>query len=231
MINLANYKAGWVSIAEIDASNIDFQFRNNLQVEDLAASFKEEGQKFPVVLWRRNEGKLQVISGFRRINAAKSLSWENILAIVIPEHDMPKDEALRLNFIENLERKSLTSLDMVFACKKLHDQGMNNVQIGKLIARDESMVRKYLAIANAGEDVQKSIMAGETAIRNVGKTGIGTRPDFNSAKKRMVLKQNMAGFQVSVRFNDKKDDIEDAIEFFSKILEMLIIKKENKEKK
>ena len=221
MINLENYKAGWVSIAEIDVSNIEFQFRNNLAFEDIALSLKNEGQKFPVILFKKSDSPLQAISGFRRINAAKSLSWEKILAIVIPESDMSREEALRLNFIENLERKSLTNMDLIFACRKLHEQGKNNVEIGKLISRDEAMVRKYLKVAFAGEDIQKKVMAGEMAVRNIGKTSIGTRSDTVNKNENMYVKKIKNGLNISIKYRDKRDNPDAVIKFLSDIISRL----------
>ena len=66
----------------------------------------------------RSEGShpYQIISGFSRINAIKNLGWEKVLAIVIPKDAISDEEALRLNFIENIERKSLNDFDLINAC-------------------------------------------------------------------------------------------------------------------
>jgi ParB/RepB/Spo0J family partition protein len=146
-MDIASYRAEWVGVSQINVENKAFQFRKDISAEsvaDLAGSFKADGQKLPILLWRRHSGELQLISGFRRVTAAKSLGWEKVLAIIIPEADMDEAEALRLNFIENIERKSLNSLDIMYACKKLKEQGKSNVEIGRLIGKDEKQVRRYL---------------------------------------------------------------------------------------
>src|SRR3989339_2009238 len=122
-MDLEKYTTQWVEIEKIDFDNKEFQFRQKIDVKDLIDSFQQEGQKFPVVLWKRTSGNIQIISGFRRITAAKHFNWTKILAIVIPEADLSQEEALKLNFIENIERKSLTDIDIIYASKKLSDQG------------------------------------------------------------------------------------------------------------
>ncbi|MBN1621064.1 MAG: ParB/RepB/Spo0J family partition protein [Endomicrobiales bacterium] len=178
MISLDKYQSAWIPLKDINAQNTDFQFRKNMNTEQLAESLKNEGQKFPVVLWRRDDGwELHLISGFRRFNAAKSLDWEKILAVIVPENELSREEALKLNFIENIERKSLTDLDLEYACKKLHDQGKSNREIARLIGKDESSVRTYLKIANAPKEIQEAIVQGKISKKSVSKllSGKGVR--------------------------------------------------------
>ncbi|MBN1622074.1 MAG: ParB/RepB/Spo0J family partition protein [Endomicrobiales bacterium] len=167
MINLKNYQAEWVEVSKIDCDNKQFQFRKNMMVDHLAQSFREEGQKFPILLWKRNNSTLQVISGFRRLEAAKKFNWDKILGITIPEADLSENEALRLNFIENIERKSLTDMDLIFACKKLSDEGKSNVEISKYIGKDEAMVRRYLKVANAPQEIQDAVKEGKISIKKL----------------------------------------------------------------
>ena len=182
-MDLSNYKVQWVGLADVNIGNTAFQFRKDITPESvvvLAKSLKEEGQKFPVILWEKhidsswslpasggpqNDKRLQLISGFRRVTAAKSLNWEKVLAIVIPESDMSEQDALRLNFIENIERKTLTNLDIMFACKKLKDSGKTNADIGLLIGKSEVQVRRYILVAEASPDMQNKLNSGETTIK------------------------------------------------------------------
>lgn len=170
MLNLEKCKTTWVSLGDINHENTQFRFRNRMSVDQLAQSMKDDGQKLPVLLWRRErDWELQLISGFRRFTAAKSLDWEKILAVVIPEEELPEDEALRLNFIENIERKSLNDLDMMFACDKLSKNGKSNREIAKLIGRAESSVRRYLKVVNAPEEVQDAVRDGKIGIDKVSR--------------------------------------------------------------
>ena len=67
------------------------------------------------------------------------------MSIVVPENDLSETEALRFNFIENIERKTMNNKDLIFACKKLKEQGKTNIDIGRLIGKDEKQVRRYLS--------------------------------------------------------------------------------------
>jgi len=123
-MDISRYQSSWIELNRINIDNRLFQFRRDItpeSVAELGRSLARDGQKLPVIVWQRGSG-LQLICGFRRVVAAKSLGWEKALAIVIPEQDISEEEALRLNFIENIERKTLNNLDIMFACKKLSEQ-------------------------------------------------------------------------------------------------------------
>ena len=78
-MDLSNYKPQWVELSRISFNNKMFQFRTDItneSVKDLAISMSDDGQKFPIILWQRNTGELQPISGYRRIAAAQFNGWE-----------------------------------------------------------------------------------------------------------------------------------------------------------
>jgi len=170
MLDLSKYQPQWVALSGINTQDKTFQFRKDITPEstaELAKSLAADGQKFPVVLWRKHSGELVPVSGLRRIAAAGGLKWEKLLAVVIPESEAGQEDVLRLNFIENVERKTLTNLDIMFACKKLNDQGKPQMEIGKLIGKSETQVRRYIRVAEASADAQAKLAAGDATIKGV----------------------------------------------------------------
>ena len=92
-MDLSKYKPQWVKIADINTRNKSFQYRIDLRTKELEKSLNEEGQKLPVIIWKRSgTGLLQLVSGFRRVTSAKNISWEKVLAVIVPETDMDEDE-------------------------------------------------------------------------------------------------------------------------------------------
>lgn len=229
-MDLQNYKPEWVPISTVDCENTQFRFRNDLNISELAESLEAEGQKFPILLWKRNTGTLQLISGFRRINAAKQLNWENILAIALPETEINEEQALKLNFIENVERKTLTDLDLVYTCAKLKSNGKSNRLIGKLISKGEASVRRYMMIADAPREIHTAVMerrlslrqAEEMAKNNWEKPSAGLEP----LSERMYVKDNKTGFDIVLKLRPQTDNIDSAITFLkSQIQRLEAIKK------
>lgn len=169
MIDMKNYPKEWVLLSQIDGNDKRFQFRQNLEVKSLEESLREHGQKFPVLLRRLSSGRLQIVSGFRRYTTAKALNWERVLGIILPESELNDEEALKTNFIENIARKSLTNMDIVYSCKKLSSDGRSNREIAKLLGKSESIVRRYLKVANAPAEVQEAVKHGKITVKNLDK--------------------------------------------------------------
>ncbi|MBN1621737.1 MAG: ParB/RepB/Spo0J family partition protein [Endomicrobiales bacterium] len=169
-MDLSKYKPQKINLADINTRNTAFKFRKEIDERSLAESFRKEGQKFPIVLWKRKGGTLQVISGFRRIYAAYNIKQSKILAVVIPETELNEEEALKLNFIENRERKSLNKMDLIFACKKLSDKGKTVSDIARIMNIHRRTVNRYMKVANAPKEVQQEVLKGKMTIDGLDKS-------------------------------------------------------------
>ena len=120
MLNLQNYKPIQIDMSLIITKSNQLRYREAIEgrsVKELAQSLADDGQKFPIVVWKRaplsggQAGDMQLICGFRRLEAAKSLGWKKIAATVIPESDLTLAEAIKLSLLENVERKSFSTLE------------------------------------------------------------------------------------------------------------------------
>jgi len=212
-MDLTKYQAQWVPISQINTENRTFQFRKDITPESVAPlaksmADKEVGQKFPIVLWLRLTGERVVVAGLRRLTAAISLKWESILAITIPEAEASYDEVLKLNFIENVERKTLNSLDIMFACKKLKDLDKKNTNeyIGKMIGKSENQVRRYIKVAEAPADAQQKLASGDTSIRGVSGEQIASRGDSEINSKNYIVKSTNKGIDAKIKMGAIPDN-------------------------
>ena len=220
MVNIGQYSALWVSLADIDFSDKAYQYRKQVEVADAAdlmESFKESGQEFPVIVRQLEDGRKQIICGFRRYTAAKALGWEKILAVIVPAAELPDKDAEKLSVDENVKRKSLTNLDIMFLCKKLSELGRSNVDIGAYIGKSEAQVRRYIKIANSPVDVQEKVKSGDMTVTEAGSAG--ARPE--DEQKNMSVKSTKNGIFVKFKYYRKKDNLDEAIAFIKKVLDTL----------
>jgi len=82
-------------------------------INELSESMNVHGLMNPIVLTR----DYQLIAGFRRLESAKKLGWENIEANII---DAPtKIKKLEMEIEENIHRKDFTPEEIVDAYTKL----------------------------------------------------------------------------------------------------------------
>lgn len=99
---------------EIKSIRIKRRIRNDLgNIEGLAESLSRFGQLHPIVITR----KKVLVSGRRRLEAARSLGWTTIDAITIASRDSV--QLLELELDENLQRHQLTRDEVEDALARL----------------------------------------------------------------------------------------------------------------
>lgn len=82
-------------------------------LSQLADSMEKYGQMHPIIVNK----KMELISGFRRVQCAKSLNWKTIFAIVVDVNS--EAEKLAMELEENLRRKDFTEDEKLEAFRKL----------------------------------------------------------------------------------------------------------------
>jgi ParB-like chromosome segregation protein Spo0J len=212
-----------VEISKIDVEGTQFQSREKTdpkKVKDLARELKEDGQLTAGILYRFNDlsKPLAIIDCHHRALAAKSIGLNKVLARVIPESDMDIKTAFRLSVKQNLHNDSLKNKDIIFSCKRMSENGMNNVDIANDIGRSEGMVRKYLAAADSAH--AKQVAEGSESLEHA------------IDNKKMYYKPlGNNGFNYSIKFKTKTDSRQELKAFLDKTVPELYKMAEETESK
>lgn len=186
----------------IPASDIyfdpDFNCRGDFTLEsvaDLAASIRETGLKFPLVVqpWDGPQ-PYRLVAGHRRFRAMTvHLKAETIPCMVADGLD--EFEARKLNLLENLERKDLNILEEALAIRRLFPQGTCR-SIGEAVKRPPQWVNIRLQLLDLPEKVQQMAAAGllkysdiEALHRMEGKPSLKTKAAERAMESRSKHKQ------------------------------------------
>ena len=102
-------------IVKIDDIKIKKRVRRDLgDLEALKDSLKQYGLMNPITL----NSKYELVAGERRLEAAKSLGWERINAIVL-DNNVDKIRQLEIELEENNQRKEFTDEELLDGYKRL----------------------------------------------------------------------------------------------------------------
>ncbi len=130
-------------------------------VTELAASITTAGILEPLIVAVTERGttrqKFTVVTGHRRLAAAKLAGLITVPAIVCEFTDRQRVEAM---LIENLQREDLTPLEEAGAYRRLTELGLGQVQLALRVGRSQAHVSKRLALLKLPEAAQAALDAG-----------------------------------------------------------------------
>ncbi len=131
-----------------------YQVRDDAEMEALTQSIRENGILSPVIVrpLENTENKYEIVSGHRRVRAAKKAGLFTVPAFV---YDISREEAAILLVDSNLHRERLLPSEKAFAYKlkmdALNRQGRTSGQVGQKWSRDQ------ISDLESGRQVQRFI--------------------------------------------------------------------------
>jgi len=128
------------------------------EIASLAESLKEHQLLQPIVV-RKVEDRFQLISGERRLRAAKVAGWSEIPAIVRQANDR---QVAELAIVENLQRQDLNPLEKAISFQRYIDE--HNCTQGELADRikvDRSTIANLVRLLELPDGVKGAIHSGE----------------------------------------------------------------------
>lgn len=152
------------NIIELELEAIDinpFQPRTNFNEEtlqELASSIKELGVIQPITVRKLEFNKYQLISGERRLRAAKLAGLQ-----VIPSYIRIADdnESLVMALVENIQRHDLDPIEIALSYQRLIDEiQLTQEQMSDKVGKKRSTIANYLRLLKLDPIIQTGIRDG-----------------------------------------------------------------------
>jgi ParB family chromosome partitioning protein len=131
----------------------------------LIRSLEKVGILNPPCLVAKSRGGFEVVSGYRRIVAARSLRWEKILCRDLSDIRMTGLDLLLLNMHENLSTRSFNEIEKAMVLKRLSSHVSQEELIRDFmpllgLSPHEPILRTYLLFDGLEEPVKKGLANG-----------------------------------------------------------------------
>ena len=128
-------------------------------LDELKRSIQEKGIIQPITV-RRITGGYQLISGERRVRAARSAGLQHIPAYII--RVASSEEMLELALIENLQREHLNPIEIAISYRRLIEEcSFTQEEVSQRIGKDRSTVTNTLRLLKLPEAIQLAVRRGE----------------------------------------------------------------------
>ncbi len=128
------------------------------ELEGLVESVRAHGILQPLVA-RRRLGKLELIAGERRLEAARRAGLERVPVVVREATDR---EMLELALVENLQREDINPMEEAGAYHRLIQEfGLTQEQVAERVGKSRSSVANSLRLLQLPREIQESLRRGE----------------------------------------------------------------------
>lgn len=125
------------------------------EIDDMAITIQKYGVRQPLTVVSTNDDFFEVVSGERRLRAAKKCGLTKVPCIVLKDSSQAESIAI----IENIQRKDLTPVELAIGLKKLLENGVFSSQsnMAEHLGMSRSKVSELISLSELPEDVLSQI--------------------------------------------------------------------------
>lgn len=155
------------SVSEIELNKIKvnpLQPREDFDEEklsELADSIKHNGLIQPITV-KQDGNDFILISGERRLRAAKSIGLDKIPAYIYEKLTEGNESMLELALIENIQRENLNPMELSDSYQRLIDEhDLTQEQISEKVSKQRSTVANFLRLQKLPVEIKASLRRNE----------------------------------------------------------------------
>ncbi len=186
------------AVTEIDINKIKtnpYQPRADFDeqaLQELADSIKELGLIQPITVKKTGKDEYQLISGERRLRAAKIAGLEKIPVYV---RDINDEELLAYALVENIQREDLNPIEIAISLQRLIDEcNYTQDQLSEKTGKGRSTIANYLRLLNLPVEIQAGLRAGKITMGHA--KALNSLSDNRQAQLKVFYKVLSAGLSV-----------------------------------
>lgn len=194
--------SGHVDMQELSIDSImpnRYQPRQNFpetELTELATSLKQSGLLQPILVRRKGDGTFELISGERRLRAAKLAGLNKILGSI---RNCSDEESMVLALVENVQRSDLNPMEAARAYHRMMNEfGLTQDIIAQKVGRERSSIANFVRLNNLPQEVQQLVESGKLSTGHA-KVILGLPPSNAQTDAQIKLARQIVDESLSVR--------------------------------
>ena len=152
------------NVVELTLDQIEvnpFQPRTNFNqeaIEDLAKSVQALGVIQPITVRKTDSENFQLVSGERRLRAAKSVGLLTIPSFICNADDQ---ESLEMALVENIQREDLDPIEIALSYQRLINEiELTQEELSERVGKKRSTITNYIRLLRLDPIIQTGIRDG-----------------------------------------------------------------------
>jgi len=156
-VNLANTHEILISQIVTNPFQPRMEF-NHERLNELAISIEKLGIIQPITVRKMQEKEFQLISGERRLRAAKIAGLNKIPSFIRIANDQ---EMLEMALVENIQRENLNPIEVALSYERLIQEiKLTQEECSERVGKKRSTVANFLRLLKLPEEIQKGLIHG-----------------------------------------------------------------------
>jgi len=132
------------------------------RLDELADSIKEHGLIQPITVRYIGEKRFELISGERRLRAAKLAGLKEIPAFIREADD---EQSMAFALIENIQREELNPLEVALGYKRLLEEfDYTQAEVAKRVGKNRTTVTNMLRLLNLPDFIQSALKSNQISM-------------------------------------------------------------------
>lgn len=181
----------YVKVDSIEAN--PYQPRTEFEsekLEELAKSIKTYGLIQPITVRPIENGKYQLISGERRLRAAKLAGLSEIPAYVRTADDML---SIQMALVENIQREDLNAIEIAVSYQRLMDEcSLTQDELSDKVGKNRSTIANYLRLLKLSREAQIAIRDNLISMGHARAIVVLEDPDLQAKIVNQVINQGLS---------------------------------------
>jgi len=155
-------------VAEVEVENIrpnPYQPRQEFSdeaLDELAASIGQLGIIQPITVRALGEGQFEIISGERRLRAARRAGLARVPAFVRKANT---EQMLEMALVENVQREELNPIEVALGYQRLMEEcGLTQEEVSEKVSKSRATVANFLRLLRLPPRIQAALRDKEVAM-------------------------------------------------------------------
>ena len=131
-------------------------------LDELASSIEELGVIQPITVRSLGDGQFEIISGERRLRAARRAGMERLPAFI---REASSEEMLEMALVENVQREELNPIEVALGYQRLMEEcGLTQEEVSEKVSKSRATVSNFLRLLRLPPRVQAALRDQEVAM-------------------------------------------------------------------
>ena len=128
---------------------------NEEELAELAMSIQQQGIIQPVTVRKMGHDRYQLISGERRLKAARVAGLTEIPAYIRVAND---EQMLEMALVENIQREDLNPIEIAVSYHRLLEEcRISQEELSQKVGKDRSTISNYIRLLKLPEEIREAI--------------------------------------------------------------------------